>query len=79
MPHVQIIISNGFDISNADVKYIILVSFLAIWDLVWKWIAMYKAGENKNPVWFVCIFALNTVWILPIIYLILSKKKHNKK
>jgi len=55
-----------------------LVPFIvvaAIWDAVWKLIAMWKAGRNNELTWFICIAIFNTLGILPIIYILLDKKK----
>jgi uncharacterized membrane protein len=52
---------------------VIIIS--AIWDAVWKLIAMWKAGQNKHLAWFICIFIFNTLGILPIIYIFLHKEK----
>jgi hypothetical protein len=51
------------------------IVFLAMWDFVWKMIALWKAGRNNELAWFICIAIFNTLGILPIIYLLLSKKK----
>lgn len=48
---------------------------LAIWELIWKGIGLWKAGRNNQIIWFVFILILNTVGILPIIYLIWGQKK----
>jgi len=48
---------------------------LIIWELVWKGIALWKSGRNNQPVWFVVILILNTVGILPIIYLKFFQRK----
>ena len=45
-----------------------------IWDAVWKGIGLWRSGRNKQPVWFVFIFLLNTLGILPIIYLAFCQK-----
>lgn len=65
-------------------KFIILktvfpfLAFLVAWEVVWKIIAMYKAGQQKELWWFICIFIFNTFWLLPIIYLLVdSMKKDN--
>lgn len=42
---------------------------LAIWDMIWKGIALWKAGKNSQLSWFIAIFILNTAGILPIIYI----------
>ena len=49
--------------------------FFVIWESVWRFIALWKAGRNNELAWFICIAIFNTAGILPIIYLLLSKKK----
>jgi len=51
-----------------------LFIFCALWDTVWKLIGMWKAGRNNDLVWFICIAVINTLGILPIIYILLDKK-----
>lgn len=54
------------------------LAFLIAWELVWKIIAMYKAGQQKELWRFICIFIFNTFGLLPIIYLLIdSMKKEN--
>lgn len=55
-----------------------LIIILAIWEAVWKLIAMWKAGRNNDMAWFICIALINTIGILPIVYIILQKKKAAK-
>jgi len=52
-----------------------VIIVLAIWDTVWKAIALWKAGRNNHLAWFICIFIFNTIGILPIIYILMQKKK----
>jgi hypothetical protein len=47
-----------------------LIVVLSIWESIWKAIALYKAGGNKDLAWFIFIFIFNTVGILPIIYVL---------
>lgn len=54
-------------------QYILLI--LGIWELVWKGFALWKSARAGEKVWFIAIIALNTVGILPIVYLILKKSK----
>ena len=54
---------------------LILLILLIIWQLVWKGIALWKSGRNNQLKWFIAIFVLNTVGILPIIYLKFFQKK----
>ena len=53
------------------------IIILAIWDSVWKLIAMWKAGRNNHLAWFICIAVINTIGILPIIYILIQKKNNN--
>ncbi len=54
-------------------SYIFIV--LGVWELVWKGLALWKASQNKQRNWFVAILIINTVGILPIIYLKFFQKK----
>jgi len=51
---------------------------IAIWDGVWKAIAMWKCGRNNQLAWFVCILIFNTAGILPIIYLVWCQQNRNE-
>lgn len=53
------------------------VIILIIWETVWKLIAMWKAGRNNHLAWFICIALINTVGILPIVYILMYRKKPN--
>jgi len=52
-----------------------VIIITAIWDGVWKLIAMWKAGRNNHLAWFICIFIFNTLGILPIIYILIHREK----
>jgi len=56
-----------------------LIVIGAFWDAVWKLIGMWKAGRNNELAWFICIAIFNTLGILPIIYLLLNKKKQEEQ
>ena len=55
-----------------------LVMTLMVWDMVWKGIALRKAGTKKHLARFICLFVFNTIGILPIIYLAFFQKKGKK-
>jgi len=55
--------------------FMVIVCVIAICELVLKGFALWKAARNNQGVWFVCILFLNTLCILPIIYLLLNKSK----
>ena len=50
---------------------------LFIWETIWKLFAMWKAGRNNHLAWFVCIALINTIGILPFIYILMHRKKSN--
>ncbi|MBI2572882.1 hypothetical protein HYV86_03415 [Candidatus Woesearchaeota archaeon] len=52
-----------------------IIAFLLIWHLLWQGLALWHAARNKHTVWFILILLLNTIGILPIIYLILHREK----
>ncbi len=58
--------------------FIPLVVILAIWDTVWKLLGLWKSARNNELIWFILIAFLNTLGILPIIYILLRKNKPEK-
>ena len=62
-------------LANFPIWIIIVVSVLALFDAVMKVIAMWKSARNNHLVWFIFIAIFNTVGILPIVYLVLHRKK----
>ena len=46
-----------------------VIVVLAIWDGVWKLIALWKSARNNQVAWFVCLAIFNTVGVLPILYI----------
>lgn len=75
------ILADGTIVYSAWLISLLIVSI--IWELVWKALGIWRAGRRNQPIWFILILILNTVGILPIIYLVISsdkgKKKSNKK
>jgi uncharacterized membrane protein len=61
------------------VSFMPVIIILAIWEAVWKLIAMWKAARNTHLTWFICIALINTVGILPIIYILMHRKNSADK
>jgi predicted Co/Zn/Cd cation transporter (cation efflux family) len=61
------------------VSNLTLVIILLIWDVIWKVAAMWKAGRDNQLVWFISIAFLNTLGILPAIYIFTQRKKNRQK
>jgi len=51
--------------------FIAAIVLLAIWDGVWKVIAMWKSARQNQLAWFIWLAIFNTAGILPILYLLL--------
>lgn len=47
---------------------------VAIWDGVWKLIALWKSARHNQLAWFICLAIFNTAGILPILYILLFQK-----
>ncbi len=53
-----------------------LVLFVSLWELYWKGRGLWIAAQKKHLKWFIAMLVLNTVGLLPILYLgYFSKKK----
>lgn len=52
-----------------------LLIILVIWETIWKLIAMWKSARNNHLAWFICIAVINTIGILPIIYILIHRNK----
>ncbi len=57
---------------------VLLFIILIIWSLVWKGLALWKAGRLNHPVWFIVLLVVNTAGILEILYLYVFSKNIKK-
>ena len=48
---------------------------LIIWETIWKAFGLWHSARDNNRIWFILILILNTLGILPIIYIFLIRKK----
>ena len=59
-----------------------LLAVILIWTLTWKLLALWKSARNGQVIWFIAFVFVNTVGILPILYIYIFskwKKKPMKK
>ena len=56
------------------ILFITVIIILAIWDGVWKLIALWKSARNNQLAWFICLAIFNTIGILPILYILCFQK-----
>ena len=64
----------GLDYFN-ETWFIALIIIFFIWEMIWKLIAMWKAGRNNHLAWYILLALINTAGILPIIYIVMNRKK----
>lgn len=56
-----------------------IIIVLVVWDIAWKGLAIWKAGRDNQSGWFIALFIINSLGILPILYLYVFSKKDKKK
>ena len=53
----------------------LIIPLAIVWEMAWRGVALWRAGRSVHLAWFIAIFILNTVGILPIIYIFAFSKK----
>jgi len=56
------------------VVFVTVIILLALWDGVWKLIALWKSARNDQLAWYICLAIFNTIGILPILYILFFQK-----
>ncbi len=59
--------------SNQPYLYLLLVA-----DLTLRGFSLYKSARKEQKMWFVALLVINSLGILPLIYLLLQKKDERK-
>jgi hypothetical protein len=52
-----------------------VMAALTIWDLFWRGKALWRAAKNNSLYWFIALLVVNSLGILPIIYIYFFSKK----
>jgi len=55
--------------------FALLAILVAVWIIVWKGLALWKAARSGSKVWFVVLLLVNTLGILDILYIYVFSKK----
>ncbi|HEX9008617.1 MAG TPA: DUF5652 family protein [Patescibacteria group bacterium] len=61
-------------ITSSPFFYLLLAA-----DLVLRGMALYKSARKGQTIWFVALLVINSVGILPIIYLLIQSSTENKQ
>ncbi|HRY22584.1 MAG TPA: DUF5652 family protein [Candidatus Dojkabacteria bacterium] len=70
-----ITLAPAYNTSDTPAWIAFVIISLAIWDAVWKGVALWKAAQNREKTWFVFLFVFNTLGILPILYIKFFQKR----
>ena len=52
---------------------LLALPIVILWDIIWRGLALWRAARRDQVVWFVFILVINSVGILPIIYLLATR------
>jgi hypothetical protein len=52
-----------------------LIVIVGLWDLFWKGKGLWRSAQRGEKWWFIAILVVNSIGILPIIYLVFFSKK----
>ncbi|MBP6962448.1 hypothetical protein KBB49_02845 [Candidatus Saccharibacteria bacterium] len=67
------------DYNDLADNQIMLIAVIAIWDMIWKGFALWRASKNNDQNWFIAMIVINSVGILPIIYLLMHKSDSSEE
>lgn len=47
----------------------VVIAIIAIWNIVWKGLALWRSSKKNQKYWFIVLLVINTMGLLEIIYL----------
>jgi len=68
-----------YDIYQQPVWALFGLLVLTLWTLVWEGLGLWHAAQHKQRNWFIAILVLNTLGLLPIVYLIWFRPRREEK
>lgn len=57
----------------------IVVAIIAVWSLIWKGLALWKAARLGHRGWFIALLIINTAGILDILYIYYFSKRYHPR
>jgi hypothetical protein len=55
-----------------------LLYFALAWSIIWKGFGLWHSAKNSQRPWFIALLVINSLGILPILYLFAFRKNRNK-
>lgn len=68
-----------YDIYQQPWWFVIGFLVLMLWTMVWQGIGLWYAAKHQQKGWYIALFVLNTLGLLPIIYLIWFKPRERQE
>lgn len=59
---------------NLSATQATLLGVVVVWDLVWRGLALWRAGRNSQKGWFTVLLIINSAGVLPIFYLLTHRQ-----
>lgn len=59
--------------TSLEAWQVALLIVVLIWEMIWTGLALWRAARKSQKGWFVVILLVNTIGILPIVYLLTNK------
>ncbi|MFH1188659.1 MAG: DUF5652 family protein [bacterium] len=56
-----------------------LFLLVAIWEMIWKGFALWKASQRSEKGWFIAILCINSAGIFSILYLLFFSERTKKQ
>ena len=57
----------------------IVIAFFLFWEIVWKGLALWKSAKKGQKYWFIALLIVNSLGLLPIVYLLIDKYSKKSK
>ncbi len=68
-----------YDFTQLSLIMVFWLAIVSVWALIWQGIALWHAAINRQKKWFIALLILNTMGLLPIIYLIWFKPERKRR
>jgi Family of unknown function (DUF5652) len=52
-----------------------VLALVAVWDAVWKGMALWQAAKRRQPGWFIALLVVNSAGIFPIVYIWMMRRR----
>ncbi len=68
-----------YNLLNLSPTWTTVLIILIAWEVAWKGLALWRASHNDQIDWFVALLIINSVGVLPILYLVFHPKPDRLK